>query len=796
MLNKLFKILLTIIIIVVFLVFIDNFNKKDINKGSQNLNTNYVNSDLIFYQADYGLYEFDYKNNDDYYFAIGYLHAVDRLWQLDFIRRKYSGELAEILGEKYVLQDKFYRCFNIKHFAEKFFISLPKNEKEIFINYTNGINYYVTQNENQLSFEFNHLNYKPRPWNPQDIIANYLFFIIENDKYKDFALVEKLNNYKSDVESDSTINKMIKRKSLDFVDSFIQKITNNNLFALYENDFINELKLIVDTNKTNQNHSKLITHIDDKKGFLSYFKYDKLDYINDYYPIVSRSETQTNFEYSIVGLPFSILKICNGRSDLEIQNNVDVTKISNTNQAVYLKQIIDNYSKDYYSQNIKKSILNFKIFNQLANRKTIKYDVDTLKIKAKTPIQFYKRNIENSEFIISDYSYKNQELNDSAIVTFKLDSVYLENAIKILQKYLSLQSGNQNSNQVVKQNSSEDLTQNTLLKSETMNKNNNNKKLDIQNFINKELYVNISQLSNITIKDVKLLQNISNNELTNKLLNIIKSEQFNLYKENSNINIHIRNVELKDLYLKVLIYNKNENMFKKDIEIQNLIKKHKTSKIYKYFEKNNINTFKNDFLQLLISELNKELKINNIEGKENTKYSNNSIKFEPQKLYNLYNYFEDINMSIRNNNQFKDSIQQTFRNVFIKTIQKFEKLDIKKLNSKIKVLHPLSFDGILSSSLNFEILQKGNFGSINHLNNIKNEYFDGVLGHSVRLIYDFAKQDVYYTMYGGTSSNFVNENYNNHLILWSNSGYLKYSLKNRKDDNTKQNYILKISNIK
>src|SRR5438445_3764415 len=48
-------------------------------------------------------------NNDDLYFAQGYITATDRLWQMDLLRRNVRGELAEILGPAALSQDQRHR---------------------------------------------------------------------------------------------------------------------------------------------------------------------------------------------------------------------------------------------------------------------------------------------------------------------------------------------------------------------------------------------------------------------------------------------------------------------------------------------------------------------------------------------------------------------------------------------------------------------------------------------------------------------------------------------------------------
>ncbi|MGH2783932.1 MAG: penicillin acylase family protein [Actinomycetota bacterium] len=59
------------------------------------------------------------KNTDDAYFAQGYLHAAERLWQIDFTRRAAQGRLAEIVGQPGLALDRFFRTLGFWRFAKK-----------------------------------------------------------------------------------------------------------------------------------------------------------------------------------------------------------------------------------------------------------------------------------------------------------------------------------------------------------------------------------------------------------------------------------------------------------------------------------------------------------------------------------------------------------------------------------------------------------------------------------------------------------------------------------------------------
>lgn len=64
------------------------------------------------------------RNEEDLFFAMGYVVASDRLFQMDLTRRAASGEIAEILGKDYVDYDYFIRNIGLRRAAEGMAVSL------------------------------------------------------------------------------------------------------------------------------------------------------------------------------------------------------------------------------------------------------------------------------------------------------------------------------------------------------------------------------------------------------------------------------------------------------------------------------------------------------------------------------------------------------------------------------------------------------------------------------------------------------------------------------------------------
>ena len=108
-------------------------------------------------------------NQEDLYFAQGYVVASDRLWQMDLLRRTASGELAEILGSSALEEDKRRRAFGFTALAEQMVDRLSPPVGAAVKAYARGVNAFIESlDDKNLPPEFRALRYKPRPWRPAD----------------------------------------------------------------------------------------------------------------------------------------------------------------------------------------------------------------------------------------------------------------------------------------------------------------------------------------------------------------------------------------------------------------------------------------------------------------------------------------------------------------------------------------------------------------------------------------------------------------------------------------------------
>ncbi len=100
--------------------------------------------------------------------ALGYTHAQERSWQLEFNRRVMHGELSAILGPATLETDKLMRSLGIVRAAQKQFDALPAESKKVLEAYALGINNFHAQSSQALPPEFHILRTKPGVWTAAD----------------------------------------------------------------------------------------------------------------------------------------------------------------------------------------------------------------------------------------------------------------------------------------------------------------------------------------------------------------------------------------------------------------------------------------------------------------------------------------------------------------------------------------------------------------------------------------------------------------------------------------------------
>ncbi|MGE0448244.1 MAG: penicillin acylase family protein [Vicinamibacterales bacterium] len=133
------------------------------------------------------------SNALDGLFGLGYVHAQDRLWQMEFQRRIGHGRLSEIFGAATIPQDRFLRTVGFGRAARSAWDHLPGEAREQIDAYVAGVNAFIdAHGGTRLPPEFQLLRFEPEPFTGPDVLvwvkmmawdlsANYSYELMRGD---------------------------------------------------------------------------------------------------------------------------------------------------------------------------------------------------------------------------------------------------------------------------------------------------------------------------------------------------------------------------------------------------------------------------------------------------------------------------------------------------------------------------------------------------------------------------------------------------------------------------------------
>lgn len=106
----------------------------------------------------------------DALFALGYVHASDRLSQMVGLRLMAEGRLAEMAGPDVLEMDRFMRAVNLKKSAEVLYSNASPRMKKFFEVYARGVNAYLFRYRDKLPMDLAESGYRPAYWKPEDSV--------------------------------------------------------------------------------------------------------------------------------------------------------------------------------------------------------------------------------------------------------------------------------------------------------------------------------------------------------------------------------------------------------------------------------------------------------------------------------------------------------------------------------------------------------------------------------------------------------------------------------------------------
>ncbi len=129
-----------------------------------------LDNQVEIYRDEWGIPTIYAHTAHDLFFAQGYVHAQDRLWQMEFSRRVAPGRLSEVLGDAALENDRYLRTLGMGRAAQAEAERLDPETRAALEAYSAGVNAYLAEGH-PLPLELTLLGFKPEPWTPADSIG-------------------------------------------------------------------------------------------------------------------------------------------------------------------------------------------------------------------------------------------------------------------------------------------------------------------------------------------------------------------------------------------------------------------------------------------------------------------------------------------------------------------------------------------------------------------------------------------------------------------------------------------------
>ncbi|MCE1188777.1 MAG: penicillin acylase family protein [Ignavibacteria bacterium] len=134
------------------------------------LSASEISAPIDIYRDEWAIPTILAANESDGAFALGYVHAQERFFQMDLMRRAAEGRLSEIFGSKVLAFDRMFLTIGIDRTAQAIWAAARPETKHILTAYAAGVNEYLHTHKNTLSIEFDVAEYQPADWQPVNSI--------------------------------------------------------------------------------------------------------------------------------------------------------------------------------------------------------------------------------------------------------------------------------------------------------------------------------------------------------------------------------------------------------------------------------------------------------------------------------------------------------------------------------------------------------------------------------------------------------------------------------------------------
>jgi len=270
-----------------------------------NLELEGLNDEVEVFFDDYGIPHIYAQNNEDLYLAFGYLHAQERLWQMDLLRRIAPGRLSEFFGEDMLEIDKLFRTLSIDQYSSKMAQQLKEGSNPELLKlseqYLKGINQFIE--EGYTPIEYTLAGVDKTAFELKDIynVIGYMSFSFAHAHKLDPWAANMMEKLGPEYMADLSL-------SVDPKTTLIKNYPNTEAYvamAKHANDVLKDLPVP----KWLGSNSWVISPEKSSTGSVLFANDPHIDYASPsvWYEAHLNSPEMETYGYFVAGLPFGLL---------------------------------------------------------------------------------------------------------------------------------------------------------------------------------------------------------------------------------------------------------------------------------------------------------------------------------------------------------------------------------------------------------------------------------------------------------------------------------------------------------
>ncbi len=376
-----------------------------------------LNAEVDIYWDEFGVPHIFSDNENDLYYAMGYVHAQDRLWQMTISQLAAEGRFAEFFGAELVDFDKYQRTIGFWRIAEQI-LSEEFTESEIAIlqSYADGVNNFVENNRNRLPVQFALSEMEPIEWTPQHSVAiirmmgwelnlswwsevtyNYLKNKLPSDQFEELLLT-----WDTDLPTSLDDNESIGLSTASLLPMLEMEFQRRKILEI-EGSHVGSNAWVVDGSRTTTGYPMLAG--DPHLG---------LDMPGKWYEIHLNRSGQNVSGVTIAGLPGIVL----GQNDHMAWS---FTNIMADDTDFFLEKVDPEDRGRYVVDSARVGEVAFEYFEKVR---------EIINVKDGDPV-FHEYRVTKNGPVITDM-YPNQDLVDDEVITMKWTGHTISNELRTM----------------------------------------------------------------------------------------------------------------------------------------------------------------------------------------------------------------------------------------------------------------------------------------------------------------------------------------------------------------------------